>query len=51
VVLKAQTKKNGLSAPNQLTNEKLKIRMSTPIISMGLMYLITKKFILLKGIV
>ena len=38
VVLKAHTKKNGLSAPIQLTSEKLKIRMSTPTISMNLMY-------------
>jgi hypothetical protein len=32
-VLNAQINKNGLSAPIQLTNEKLKIRINTPSIS------------------
>src|SRR5260370_36272449 len=32
-VLNAQTKRKGLCSPNQLTSEKLKILISTPIIS------------------
>jgi len=44
VVLKAQTNKNGLSGPIQLTNEKLKIRISTPSISINLIYLRTNEF-------
>jgi hypothetical protein len=38
VLLKAQTNRNGLSGPNQLTSEKLKMRISTPSISINLMY-------------
>ncbi|MEE7627891.1 hypothetical protein V3O24_17110 [Methylobacter sp. Wu8] len=44
VVLKAQTNINGLSGPIQLTSEKLKIRISTPTISMNRIYLKTNEF-------
>jgi hypothetical protein len=37
VVLKAHTKKNGLSALIQLTSEKLNIRINTPAILMNRM--------------
>jgi len=47
VVLNAQTKRNGLWGPSQLTNEKLKILISTPIISMDRMFTVTNLFNLL----
>lgn len=44
-VLNTQTNIKGLSAPSQLTNEKLKIRMSTPIISIKRIYFKTNALI------
>src|SRR5438128_2084416 len=43
-VLKAQTKRNGLAGPSQLTSEKLKILISTPIISMARRFRVTAAF-------
>jgi hypothetical protein len=44
MVLNIQTNKKGLSAPNQLTKEKLKIRINTPSISIFLMCWLMKEF-------
>jgi hypothetical protein len=38
VVLKIQTNRNGLLGPSQLTNEKLKMRITTPAISISLIF-------------
>jgi hypothetical protein len=43
-VLKAQTKKNGLAGPSQLTRLKLPMRISTPIISIERILLRMKRF-------
>jgi len=47
-VLNIHTKRNGLEGPSQLTNEKLKIRISTATISIGLWYRRTIAFKSLK---
>jgi len=44
IVLKAQTNRNGLSGPIQLTREKLKILISTPVISTVRMWRATTLF-------
>jgi len=44
VVLKAQTKKNGLLGPSQLTSEKLKILINTPTISIARIFRVTRAF-------
>ncbi|OGV62304.1 MAG: hypothetical protein A2498_00155 [Lentisphaerae bacterium RIFOXYC12_FULL_60_16] len=46
-VLNAHTKKKGLPGPSQLTNEKLNIRISTPVISIARMFRDTTLFNLL----
>ena len=46
-VLNAHTKKKGLLGPSQLTNEKLKILISTPVISTARMFRETALFNLL----
>jgi hypothetical protein len=44
VVLNAQTKKKGLEGPSQLTREKLKIRIRTPVISILRIWRFTQAF-------
>jgi len=46
-VLKAQTNKNGLLGPCQLTSEKLNILINTPVISIARMFRVTTSFNLL----
>jgi hypothetical protein len=46
VVLKIQTKRNGLAGPSQLTREKLMIRIMTPNNSIHLMCNRTKSFMI-----
>jgi hypothetical protein len=44
MVLNAHTNMNGLSGPIQLTNEKLKMRIMTPVISIDFRFIKTNPF-------
>jgi hypothetical protein len=50
-VLKAQTKRNGLAGPSQLTSEKLKTLISTPTNSMARRCRVTASFIQRKSFI